>query len=142
MKRGGPLRRGSKIRPRRLVGRGEVTDRQLDDACRAVVFARDGYRCTICGTDKNLQWSHLRSRRYKATRWNPQNSMTHCSGCHKFKWHEPPPGFDPLAWHRERFPGFLEVVDAALLFRGPKKKLDRTALLLWLKQELGRYRHD
>jgi len=112
----------------------------LDDACRAVVFARDGNRCTLCGTGKNLQWSHLRSSRYRTTRWIPENAMCHCAGCHKFKWHEPPPGFDPLAWHRGKFPGYLEHVDSLLLFRGPKPKLDRRLTLLWLQSELKRLR--
>ena len=126
--------------------RRTISDKTLDDAARAVVFKRDGWRCTLCGTPYGLQWSHLRSRRYKTTCWLPQNAMTHCGGCHEFKWHQPPPGFDPFAWHRERFPGYLELVDSLLLFKGPKPKLDRAELLGHLQRELERvepnYVHD
>ncbi len=65
--------------------------------------------------------------------------MAHCRGCHRFKWHDPPPGFDPLGWHRQRFPGYLEKVDLVLLSI-PKQKipLDRAGILFWLQKELER----
>src|SRR6185503_13669363 len=95
MKRGGFLKRRRPIRKsRRIFGRG-VTNKQLDDACRALVFARDGYRCLRCGATSHLQWCHVYSRRFISVRWNPDNSFTGCAGCHLW-WHHRP--IDSAAW--------------------------------------------
>jgi 5-methylcytosine-specific restriction endonuclease McrA len=131
----------TRLRRRKLVPRGTVTNKMLDDACRAVVFARDGYRCLMCGTTARLQWSHIRNRSYKKIMWHPLNSKTLCAGCHKFKWHTPPPGFDPLAWLETIFPGRLAAVDA-LYFANRGKRIDRKLTLLWLQQELKRYQRE
>jgi len=139
MKRSPMPKRARRIRRRRLVLKGSVSDKDLDAACRAVVFARDGYRCVMCGTDKNLQWSHVRNRSYKIIKWWPPNSKALCSGCHKFKWHADRPGFDKLAWFRSKFPGRLEQIDQFYL-DNKGKKLDRWLTLLWLQQELKRLR--
>jgi len=134
MKRGGPLRRGSRIRPRRLVGRGEVTSRALDDACRAVVFARDGYKCRRTGSTERLQWCHIYSRRYHNVRWDPDNSICLTAGQHLW-WHHQPVA--AVQWWLgevgEEFNNRLRIRMLA------KTKLDRQATLLWLKQELKRY---
>ena len=120
----------------------KVTDKQLDDACRDACFKRDGYACVMCGKKckeswtkpdggtayAGIQWSHVRSRRYKTTRWDMHNVKTLCAGCHKFKWHDSPAGFDPLAWFREKWPGRLEEIDAKLK-RPSVKNMDREAVL-------------
>jgi hypothetical protein len=138
MKRGGFLKRRGPLRRRRLVAAGTITNKMLDDACRAVVFARDGYRCVMCGKTTRLQWSHVYNRSYRSLVWVPLACKTLCAGCHKFKWHEPPPGFDPKSWFRSRFPGRMEEIDA-FYFANKGKKIDRRMTLIWLQQELKRY---
>lgn len=134
MKRGGPLRRGSRIRTRRLVARGEVSDKMLDDACRAVVFARDGYKCRRSGKTANLQWAHIYSRRYKSIRWDPLNSVCLNAGEHLWFHHQ------PIAAARWWISEVGEATDDLLRRRMRSNvKLDRQATLLWLKQELKRY---
>ena len=87
MKRSGLRRRARirKVRARKPV----ITDRMLDQACRAVVFARDGYRCLYDGSTQHLQWAHVYSRRYKSIRWDPDNSMCLSAGAHLL-WHHQP----------------------------------------------------
>jgi hypothetical protein len=46
-------------------------------------------RCQSCGTTRNLQCSHIISRRYAWTRTMSQNALALCAGCH-FNWHHDP----------------------------------------------------
>jgi hypothetical protein len=125
------------LRRRRLVRPGCISDKVLDDAARAVVFARDGYRCVMCGTPNGIQWSHVRGRTFKSIQWLSLNAKALCGGCHKFKWHDPPPGFDPLAWFKQKYPGRLEEIDR-IYFERKGTKLDREATLHSLRAELAR----
>jgi hypothetical protein len=51
---------------------------------------RKGY-CEWCGKvdDGTLQCSHIFSRRFLVTRWEPINANCLCASCH-FKWHQQP----------------------------------------------------
>lgn len=80
-----PLRR----KPIRKSGRRAPQKKVLDQLCRALVFERDGHRCVRCGATTNLQWAHVYSRRYLATRWARWGSMALCAGCHLL-WHSKP----------------------------------------------------
>lgn len=134
MKRGDYLRRTKRVRRRRMVGAREITDKVLDAACRAVVFARDGYRCLVCGGTSYLQWAHVYSRRYKSIRWDPQNSMALCAK-HHLEWHHQPVA--SAMWWRERVG---ETVDMRLRQRLKiPAKIDRKLQLLYLQQELKKY---
>lgn len=63
--------------------------KDLDALCRIIVFKRDKV-CQKCGRSTGkLDWSHIYSRRYKQIRWNPENSMIFCAGCHIF-FHQNP----------------------------------------------------
>ena len=129
------------------------SEKVLDDLMRRVVFARDGYACVMCGkpcpyTEEKpdgtlrfagIQLCHVRTRRYKSVRWDPDNAFTGCGGCHQFKWHTPPAGFDPLAWFRERFPGRLERIDMRLQQNArARRPLDRGLIKVALEQALRR----
>jgi len=46
------------------------------------VLARDGWRCQDCGTAKNLQVHHLRSRGRLGDDAE-ENLITLCAGCHR-----------------------------------------------------------
>jgi hypothetical protein len=73
-------------RTRRL---GAKEKRELDRLCRELVFVRDERRCRRCGSTQHPQWSHIYSRRYLSVRWNADNSMVLCAGCHLW-WHGNP----------------------------------------------------
>jgi 5-methylcytosine-specific restriction endonuclease McrA len=89
LKRRRPLRRKNKLvkiggRTRRIPTMEEL----LDDLCRALVFLRDGYTCRRCRLPRrDIQWHHIVTRRKKAMRWDPRNTLCLCSGCHVW-WHE------------------------------------------------------
>ena len=129
-----PLRRKTRIRARRLRRRLEVTDKELDDACRAVVFARDGYRCRKTGQTHHLQWAHVYSRRYKSVRWDPDNGMCLSAGAHLL-WHSQPAAM-VLWWLGEVGEEFHQRLRAKLL---AGDSVDRAATLAWLRRELKRY---
>jgi hypothetical protein len=43
-------------------------------------------KCERCGKTTTLQAAHIYSRTYKHLRWDPENLICLCSGCH-FWWH-------------------------------------------------------
>jgi 5-methylcytosine-specific restriction endonuclease McrA len=62
---------------------------ELDRIAKAQVFERDGHKCIRCGaTNRQLQPAHVLSRTHLCLRWEPENLMSLCGGCH-------------LAWHHE-----------------------------------------
>ena len=62
----------------------------LDDAARLAVFERDNHTCVRCQIPgRMVQWSHVIGRRHKCVRWELDNALTLCAGCHMF-WHEYP----------------------------------------------------
>lgn len=125
----------TRLRRRKLVPRGTVTNKMLDDACRAVVFARDGYRCVRCGDRTYIQWAHVYSRRYLSLRWAIGNAMALCGGCHLW-WHHNP--LDAVTWWVGKYG---EQAHAQLRHTLQSKgKLDRRLTLMWLQQELKKYR--
>lgn len=73
----------------------------LDAAARAEVFERDGGICIRCSnSERAVQWAHVLSRRHLCLRWNPENAMTLCAGCHLFWHHEPAMALD---WYFKNF---------------------------------------
>jgi 5-methylcytosine-specific restriction endonuclease McrA len=46
-------------------------------------------RCQHCGSSGALQCAHIVSRRYLATRWDPQNAVALCPRCHVYYTHRP-----------------------------------------------------
>ena len=64
--------------------------KKLDDECRRITRSK-GY-CEWNITKKcnslyeNLQWHHVFPRDYMATRWDLDNSICLCKGCHLY-WH-------------------------------------------------------
>lgn len=40
--------------------------------------------CQRCGSSHGLQCCHFHSRRYKILRWNPDNAVCLCFGCHAY----------------------------------------------------------
>jgi len=47
-------------------------------------------KCERCGKRENLQCAHIYSRSNKWLRWDLENLMCLCGGCHMFWWHKEP----------------------------------------------------
>lgn len=92
---------------------------------------RDGYRCQLSGVGfrppenetlepipvactPQLQWMHVKSRRYLATRWLPANSMAGCAAHHRWA-HDNPDEF--IQWWTATYPERVEEVRLALFPR-------------------------
>lgn len=140
MRRLGTLARKTKLRK---VSKKEVRAKDLDKLCRQVIFKRDGYRCLRCGSVKNLQWCHVHSRRFKATRWAEWNLMTLCAGCH-FWWHDRP--IESSAWWRETFPVYHGMLQDGATAKIGKKEMeliyDSLSLKVGLETLLGHPRDE
>jgi len=117
-----PPKRGRKAkRPIRRKAKRKAKLHDADKWFSQWIRGRDGWACVRCGSPYRPQCAHLVSRRYRATRWNPQNATTLCSRCHvKFTW-------DPLAWQdwcEERWPGRLGLMKAMAQAGGVKHDFD------------------
>lgn len=89
---------------------------------------RDGY-CIRCGKTDGLQCAHIVSRRYLSTRWDADNAVSLCSGCHIYMTHR------PLEWDVWVIKHMGEEAYAALKRRALKTaKPDYDAILERLKK--------
>jgi len=72
--------------------------RKLDRLFSELVLTRDERVCQWCGAiggfdGAHIDNSHIIPREYLVTRWNPDNSLALCFGCHKRRgksWHGSP----------------------------------------------------
>lgn len=62
--------------------------KEADKQFSLYIRERDG-RCRLCGTLNDLQCAHLVSRRYRATRWDPENAWALCRREHMYYTHHP-----------------------------------------------------
>ena len=75
---------------------------ELDVAARLACFERDNTLCQRCHDPyKTVQWCHVIGRRHLCTRWELDNSLTMCAGCHMW-WHEYPSLSGP--WFAKTWP--------------------------------------
>lgn len=107
------------------------------------LFIRERDRvCQRCGKDRNLQCAHIVSRTYRKTRWDPDNAMALCFGCHKTFTHW------PLEWEafvitRMGEEGYRELKLKAQDTVGPKADLDEVwAEVKKWRSELAASRED
>lgn len=61
--------------------------KKLDILFSKIVRSK-GY-CVKCGKTSNLQAAHIYSRRYRSVRWDWNNVLCLCSGCHFWSHHNP-----------------------------------------------------
>lgn len=61
-----------------------MADRLMGDHVKA-----DEGMCRRCSSRIDLQWAHVHSRRYGATRWDRQNSMALCRADHMYFTNRP-----------------------------------------------------
>lgn len=78
----------------------EVKQRH-QDAWKAAIFRRDGYKCRVCGSTERLHLAHITTVRafLKGSKpsleeavnaaYSADNIVTLCSRCH-YAWHKPP----------------------------------------------------
>jgi predicted DNA-binding protein YlxM (UPF0122 family) len=59
--------------------------RYCDEISRCIALQRDENKCFYCGETKHLQVHHLITRKNLKTRFNLNNLVTLCAGCHNFR---------------------------------------------------------
>lgn len=94
---------------------------KLDDLAREACFERDNHLCVRCKTNPRVQWAHIISRRHLCTRWELDNALSLCYGCHAF-WHSYPSLSGP--WFAENWPERHEHI-IALYNKGGKVDLQQ-----------------
>ena len=58
-----------------------MTTNTLTKKDRKAIYARDGYRCALCDSKKNIQIHHYLTRGAGGTN-HPHNLITLCADCH------------------------------------------------------------
>jgi hypothetical protein len=66
-------------------------EKELDKLCSKIVRSKGA--CEKCGRKTNLQCAHIFTRSYKGTRWDLENLVCLCGGCHLFWAHKDPEAF-------------------------------------------------
>jgi 5-methylcytosine-specific restriction endonuclease McrA len=67
----------------------------LDLLARRATFERAKHRCERCLKPDRLQWHHVYSRAIVTLRWDLDNLVALCAGCHLW-WHHNP--LDAAEW--------------------------------------------
>lgn len=75
-----------KKKERKITRAGLV--KKLDKLFSKIVRSRG--ECEKCGKKTNLQCAHIYSRKHKNLRWDEENALCLCGGCHMFWWHLEP----------------------------------------------------
>lgn len=65
-----------------------VLEHKLDKAFSLAIRQRDNWTCQRCHKKyapptQGLHCSHFWSRRHRGTRWDENNAVAHCYGCHR-----------------------------------------------------------
>jgi len=72
---------------KKLIGVSSYVKKKLDKLWREAIYARANYRCERCGKTMYLNPHHCISRRFIAIRWDIDNGICLCSGCHLLAHH-------------------------------------------------------
>ncbi len=75
--------------------KGKITkEHELNDKTWSYnVKERDKWKCQWCGRKEKLTSDHIFSRKKLNTRWNVDNGITLCVGCHLFRKR-----YEPMCW--------------------------------------------
>ena len=82
----------------------------LDALARVVVKERDDWTCQKCLKNvdgRDCHAHHIKTRKYNNLRWDMNNLITLCSGCHTVCFHESPEGD---VWFAETYPARYEYI--------------------------------
>jgi hypothetical protein len=71
-----------KKKKKRPKPRIAILKRQAEELWKEICKRRDGYRCQDCGGTEVLQVHHLISRSNHRMKFEPDNGVTLCRGCH------------------------------------------------------------
>ena len=114
-------------------------EKHLDALCRKlVVELRDRNTCQRCGTEKvredaQIHWAHIFTRNHKRLRWNPDNSLALCAGCHLWMDREKRDGY---LWFARKFPDRAMGLGLLRRDRSRKPKMDLATERLWLENAI------
>ncbi len=128
-----PLRR--KTRPRRQSKGRKAEERREADKLWTALILRKYPACHIkatprCSSRAYLQAHHVISRRYRATRWDPQNGVGACRHCHYWLHYV---CIDAPQWYRDHGIDFDRLRAKA---EAGAKGLDMALAILALKADL------
>lgn len=65
-------------------------------------------KCLRCGKTSSLQCAHIITRSNLRLRYDLQNVLTLCAGCHMFWWHRSP--LEAITWFQETYPKQYEYL--------------------------------
>ena len=94
----------------------------LDRMAKDLAMHRADGRCEKCGTNERLQCHHIITRRILSLRWEPDNLLILCAGCHLWWHHEP---LSAVEWLQSVAPE--ERLDRLRQMRNRKAKPDLEA---------------
>jgi len=123
-------------RPEFILTRTRLTARrtliaEIDALARRATFERAKRGCERCGTRDRLQWHHVFSRAIVSLRWDLDNLLCLCSGCHLW-WHHNP--LEAAAWFT-KYAG-ADRCKRLHLARHTIRKTDLLALRLMLERQV------
>jgi predicted restriction endonuclease len=86
-------------------------------------------RCEKCGKTTTLQCSHVYNRSHKWLRWDLENGICLCAGCHFFWWHQEPAEAIRWAMTKRNF----DYLDKLRQINKPMKEFDMQEIYEKLK---------
>jgi len=128
-----PAQRSRK--PKRVIRRKAKRKAKLHDADKLFsqyIRTRDAWECRRCRSPFTPQCAHIVSRRYRSTRFSPDNAVTLCHKCHLHMTWRP---LEWEVWVEEMFPGRLGILKARAL--AGVAKVDYDEVCESLKAALG-----
>lgn len=114
----------------------KISIKPLDKLFSFYIRSRDGWKCQRCEKQyqpptNGLHCAHIFTRGAKSTRFDPENAVAWCYGCHSYMDSHPIEKYD---WYIERF-GRTQF--EILRFKAKKpRKPDYVMIKLWLKEKL------
>ena len=91
--------------------------------------------CVTCGKQGRMECSHVYSRRHRTIRWDVENAMSQCNGCHR-KWHESP--LKSFTWFEYKFGnGRVELLREKMNNKQKVSKLEEKEIAKHYKEQLA-----
>ncbi len=107
--------------------------RTLDTLFSEYIRKKAGWKCEVClakDCSQQLQCSHIKSRRFHCTRWEPLNAVAQSAACHRAAHNEPDRFIRAID---EKWPDRIEKIQEIWLAGA---KPDRQAIAEWLRSEI------
>ena len=92
------------------------------------------YTCVTCGKMGRMECSHVYSRRHRTIRWDVENAMSQCNGCHRV-WHSNP--IDSFIWFESEFgSGRIELLREKMNNKVKVSKLEEKEIAKHYREQL------